>query len=440
KADQLIETRKPVSWEDKREGKYYENRLFPILDDDGNIVSIAVYGADISERYHAENTLRHKIEDLNFLNQIGHVVTSTTNLPIALQRLAELITRHYKAYYTHIIFRTTEFDELANLVGYDLEIGPIEQTKIDISLEQMPLIGRVLDSGESLVHSEIQKIHWDPAVREFLHKHQIQCLMLIPIKLRGEIVGLIAVTCNQVDRVFTKDEIQLAETIAADISRVVDSIWLQEKERQAAAGEERSRLARDLHDAVTQTVYSASLIAEVLPAVWERNPQEGQRNLVKLRQLVRGALGEMRTLLFELRPSALEAAELSTLLGQLSDALTGRTRIPVEVAIDGENALPTDVKVALYRITQEAFNNIAKHSEATRVMVNLRSEAGQVILSIRDNGRGFDPEIVPADKLGLRIMRERAEEAGARLEVLSEQGQGTRVSVAWIRETGNGVE
>ena len=437
KADELVATKKPVTWEDKREDKFFENRLFPIFDDDGNVSSIAVYGADISERYLAEDTLRQKIENLNFLNQIGHIVTSNANLPIALQRLAELITRYYEARYTHIIFRATEIGDLKYMVGYDLEIGPIGQTQIDMPLEEMPLIGRVIDSGESLVDSEIQKIHWDPAVQEFLHEHQIQCLMLIPIKLRGEIVGVVAVTCNQVDRHFSEDEIQLAETIAADISRLVDSTWIQEKDRQAAAGEERSRLARDLHDAVTQTIYSASLIAEVLPTVWERNPTEGQRNLIKLRQLVRGALGEMRTLLFELRPASLEAAELTILLQHLGDALTGRTRIPVAYQLGGDGSPPTEIKIAVYRIAQEVFNNIAKHSGATQVSVDLLSKSNQVNLHVQDDGRGFDRDQIAGDKLGVKIMSERAGEIDAKLEIISSPRKGTQVSISWESEEYN---
>ena len=137
---------------------------------------------------------------------------------------------------------------------------------------------------------------------------------------------------------------------------------LVQQAQQVAAAEERGRLARDLHDAVTQTIYSAALIAEALPQVWERNPDEGRRNLTKLRQLVRGALAEMRALLFELRPAALEQADLESLLRQLADALTGRTRIPVTVETEGQGDLPAEVKVACYRIAQETFNNIAKHA------------------------------------------------------------------------------
>ena len=113
------------------------------------------------------------------------------------------------------------------------------------------------------------------------------------------------------------------------------------------------------------------------------------------------------------------------------DALTGRTRIPVELIMEEEDELPTEAKIAFYRITQEAFNNITKHSEATELSVNLSSNPRQAELTIRDNGRGFDQQKLPEDKLGLRIMGERAEEVGARLEVQSAPGEGTQISLIW---------
>ena len=204
-----------------------------------------------------------------------------------------------------------------------------------------------------------------------------------------------------------------------------------EQEKDTAAAEERGRLARDLHDAVTQTIYSASLIAQVLPQIWDRNPDEGKRNLVKLRQLVRGALGEMRTLLFELRPSALETADLETLLHQLGDTLTGRTRIPVELTVEGEDPPPVEVKIVLYRVAQEAFNNIAKHAEATRVEVHLQTRQNRVELKIRDYGRGFEIKSISSEHMGIRIMQERAETVGAQVELESAPGTGTTVKVEW---------
>ena len=206
---------------------------------------------------------------------------------------------------------------------------------------------------------------------------------------------------------------------------------LLEQAKEMAAAEERSRLAHDLHDSVTQTLYSASLIAQVLPVIWQRSPDEGARNLIKLRQLVRGAVAEMRTLLFELRPAALEAADLGVLLQQLGDVLTGHTRTPVTVMVDGEAELPIDLKIAVYRIVQEAFNNIAKHAGATKVEVTLHLSADAASIQVHDDGRGFDPTQVPGERMGVRIMAERAAGINAHFSVTSAPGQGTTVSFDW---------
>ena len=206
----------------------------------------------------------------------------------------------------------------------------------------------------------------------------------------------------------------------------------EEMQEKAAAGE-RNRLARDLHDAVSQTLFSASLIAEVVPRLWERDQNEGKRRLEEVRQLSRSALGEMRTLLFELRPAALAEAELSDLLQQLVDTITGRARIPVTLEISGKMILPAEVKVALYRIAQEALNNVAKHSGAKQAKVELSYKHNQVLLRVSDNGKGFDKSALPPESLGVGIMKERASAAGADLIIKSKAGCGTTVTTKWIK-------
>jgi signal transduction histidine kinase len=183
-------------------------------------------------------------------------------------------------------------------------------------------------------------------------------------------------------------------------------------------------------DAVTQTLFSASLIAEVLPDLWVMNQVEARKRLEELRQLTRGALAEMRTLLVELRPNALVEVPLSVLLKQLCESFIGRARLPVQLNAEGNCALPVDVKMAFYRITQESLNNIVKHARATQVIVTLRLD-DVVRLSIADNGVGFDPASVPPDHLGTKIMRERAEAIGAKYSLYSEPGEGTQISVTW---------
>lgn len=208
---------------------------------------------------------------------------------------------------------------------------------------------------------------------------------------------------------------------------------------EVAVAEERNRLARDLHDAVTQTLFSASLIAEVLPKLWERDMSEGERRVAELRELTRGALAEMRTLLLELRPMALEDAELGDLLKQLAESITGRARVPVTVELEGECELHADVKIALYRIAQEALNNIAKHANADQALISFECLSDRVILSIQDDGCGIDPDVVAPDSLGLGIMRERAETVGASLEVISRQDQGTQIKVTWHKMDGESI-
>jgi signal transduction histidine kinase len=167
-------------------------------------------------------------------------------------------------------------------------------------------------------------------------------------------------------------------------------------------------------------------------SAWKRDPAEGQELLRELRQLTRGALAEMRTLLLELRPAALVEADLGNLLRQLAEALTGREGIPITVTVEGQGALPKPVHIALYRIAQEALNNISKHACAQQVTIELRREPiGYAELRISDDGCGFDQQPVASDHLGLNIMRERADAIGANLTIESEPGQGTLLTVIW---------
>lgn len=266
-------------------------------------------------------------------------------------------------------------------------------------------------------------------------------LMALPLICKDEIYGGIALYfkkgSNPVREVreFTRDMIDLAMTFADQAALVIDNARLRLQAEEMAVAAERNRLARDLHDAVTQTLFSASLIAEVLPKLWERNPEDGRKRLEELRQLTRGALAEMRTLLFELRPATLVEAALEELLRQLAEAITGRARIPVTLKTEGHGVLPTEVKIALYRIVQEALNNIAKHSGADAAEVRLQyldeecNGKKSVRLKISDNGKGFEPHTVTSEHFGVGIMRERAEAIGAELCVDSRPGAGTDISL-----------
>ena len=254
----------------------------------------------------------------------------------------------------------------------------------------------------------------------------------MPLLVKDDIYGAIALYYCQ-PREFTREEMELAVAFGDQAALAIENARLRTQAERMAVAAERSRLARDLHDAVTQTLFSTCLIADVLPRLWERDQQEGRRRLDELRQLTRGALAEMRALLLELRPAALAEVELGELLRLLAEAISGRARVPISVTVDGRCVLPPDVQVAMYRIAQEALNNVARHANASQAAVSLCHRDNATELRISDDGRGFDPINVVPGHLGLSIMRERADTLGAALQIISQPGAGAQVAIIWPR-------
>ncbi len=218
------------------------------------------------------------------------------------------------------------------------------------------------------------------------------------------------------------------EVLLTMIEDVTEEITV---EQQAATLEERERLARELHDSVTQTLFSASVLAQASPRMVDKDPAIGKRNFEQLALLINGALAEMRTLLLELRPDRLKEGNLPELLNLLVESARARTRATVSLNVGGSCSLPEDVAINLYRIAQEAVNNISRHAMASEVVLDLNCESDGVKLSIKDNGKGFDPLAVPASHFGINIMRERAQKIDAPIEIISELGGGTQVNVSW---------
>jgi PAS domain S-box-containing protein len=258
----------------------------------------------------------------------------------------------------------------------------------------------------------------------------VQSWMWVPLAIKDRMIGAIGVAHAE-PNYFTAHDADLALTVANQAAITMVNAELYEHAHTLAALQERQRLARNLHDAVNQSLFSAGLIAEVLPRLWERDPDEGRRSLQDLRRLTRGAQADMRLLLAELRPSTLTDAELGDLLHLLANALEGRTSIPIQVTVAGEGKLPSHVQVALYRLCQEGLTNISKHAGASRVDIQLQYEPGGIEIHIRDDGRGFDPAHTPAGHYGLSMMRERAAAVGAALSIISQPGHGAEIVVRW---------
>ena len=195
--------------------------------------------------------------------------------------------------------------------------------------------------------------------------------------------------------------------------------------------DERKRLARELHDSTTQALFAATLKAEALSVAGGLQPGPATETLEELRRLSRGALAQMRTLLLELHNEPLEQMPIDYLLRQLVDAMEGRVATICRFETRGDSVLTPVLHRAVYRVAQEALNNVSQHARAEHAWVLLETSTGRVQLSVEDDGRGFDPGRVDAGHLGLQSMRERAVEAEATLTVEPRPGGGTVVRLDW---------
>ena len=204
---------------------------------------------------------------------------------------------------------------------------------------------------------------------------------------------------------------------------------LRRQAGELASSQERAHLARELHDSVTQALFSMTLVTRTIELQMDRDPDAARGKLVSLRDLQREALAEMRALIFELRPGNLENDGLLPALRTHTAALQGRIGLPVVVTSDLTERLPLEIEEVLYRIAQEALHNVVKHAAARQVEVVLHRRGADVVLRIRDDGKGFDQASVPDGHLGITGMRARADKIGATYQVTSRGGEGTTVEV-----------
>jgi two-component system nitrate/nitrite sensor histidine kinase NarX len=254
--------------------------------------------------------------------------------------------------------------------------------------------------------------------------------MWVPLAVQGRLLGGVGLA-EITQGFFTDHHADLGLSVADQSAITMSNAELVGQARALAVSEERQHLAHDLHDAVNQSLFSAGLIAEALPSLWELDQQEAKRSLEDLRLLMRGALAEMRALLAELRPATLTDSSLNDLLRLQGNAFSGRTNIPVVLTVTGEFSLPAEIQVAFYRVCQEALKNIAKHANASHVGMELRQNGALIELKICDDGQGFDTGLTFSGHYGLGMMRERAEAVGALLSVKSRPGQGTELTISW---------
>ena len=263
--------------------------------------------------------------------------------------------------------------------------------------------------------------------------HFARACMLVPLLLRDQVIGILVLVASQEDA-FTQQQAALAQGVATQAAIAMENAQLYEQAQQLAAVEERQRLARELHDSVSQALYGMALGLHTARIQLDRDPNELPESLDYLLSLAQAALDEMHALIFELRPEALESEGLVSALSKQGAALQARHGITIQAELCEEPDLPLTVKQELYRIAQEAMQNTVKHARASKVDLRLSQNANAVILEVRDDGVGFDPLGSFPGHLGLHSMQERVSSLSGMLQIESAPGRGTFV-LAQVPET-----
>jgi len=371
-----------------------------------------------------------RLHELEALYRADETLHRSLRLDDVLHALAAVATEVLQADKTSVHIWDAERGELVTAAAHGYAPDTVVESLVP---QQDRVVLEMLHAGVLVIEDAVEDPRISDRLREVIRRERIQSAIGVPITIGGHLFGVFAVAFCQ-HHTPSHTEQRLVSALAQRAGLAIQNARLFEQAQQAATTEERQRLARELHDAVTQTLFSASLMAEVVPRLWERNPDEGRRRLEDIRRLTRGALAEMRTLLLELRPAALIETPFARLLGQLAEATASRTNLQVDVEAEGEPwTLPPEVQIALYRIAQEALNNTGKHAAASHAAIHVRWQPAGVELRMTDDGRGFQQTrgTGAAGRLGLEIMHERARSIAARLKVHSRPGAGTQVSVAW---------
>ena len=297
------------------------------------------------------------------------------------------------------------------------------------ALDRLPLDGSLAGQaarlGEPVIFNDVASIGLD-----YLRDLDIHTLLAVPLKVESKIIGVLDVI-NKVGG-FTNDDLRITSLFADQAAIVIDQTQLHQQVEQMAVMEERQRLARELHDSVTQALYSVNLYAEAARlALTAEKRGIALENLQKLREMTREAMLEMRLLVFELHPLVLEKEGLVAALQARLAAVENRSGLKTEISMEGERRLPLPIEEELYRIAQEGLNNAVKHAKASSVRIHLKYTGERVSLSLYDDGTGFDQQAArQSGGMGLRGIEERVQKIGGSLTVESSPGSGTNLTVS----------
>ncbi len=408
-----------------------------VSDERNQIQAIEGIVIDVTDRVQARQELEQRVEErthelatvLNVSSSIASTLELETLLGVVLEQFEQVVP------HTAASISFLENEMTLRLLDYR---GPMDQADLVWvwPSHENEHSWEVIRSGKPVIIPDVRAE--TPLAQAFQRKAvydtggvpiYISSWMGVPLIFRDKVIGLLAVDSSDIDA-YTSRDAELALAFATHAAVAIENARLYEQAQGKAALEERHRLARELHDSVSQALFGIGLGARTARTLLDSDPGKAVAPIEYVLSLAEAGLTEMRALIFELRPEALEQEGLVAALEK--QVATLRTRHGLEVIAEFEHSAgaANSVEEAVYRIAQEALNNITKHAQASKVHVRLGRERGRIVLSVADNGTGFDPSALYSGHLGLKSMRERAERLGGSLQIESAPGTGSRLEMA----------
>jgi signal transduction histidine kinase len=391
----------------------------------GPIASTRLY----QEAQRLAEQVKRRNEHLTVLNAVARMAVSTLDLD---RMLAAVIVQIQQGFgYGHVELYTV--DEEAQELTLAARAGTFAPTEIG---DRVPatrgLLGRAYRTGRTVCVADVLE---DPDYAPSTPR-ETRSDLCVPIVASGRVLAILNLESRRVGA-FTDEGVGVLETAADVLASAIENARLYQRAQEAAVLEERSRLARDLHDSISQQLFSMTLTAQAARVQLEKNPARTAAQLERLQETAAAALAEMRALIFQLRPPGLSEQGLIAALQQHVVALGRREGLTANLTVSGEERYARGAEQAIYRIVQEALNNVVKHAGACRVTIALDLQPDRITLRVMDDGSGFDPATLVSSygrHLGLVSMQERATELGGSMEMRSQPGQGTEVVVIVPRE------
>ncbi len=362
-------------------------------------------------------------------------MSKTLDLDKILDHILDNIDRVVPYDGANILFVESDLVRVARQRGY-IEKG-LEKDYLNqhIPITKLATLQQLIDIGKSLVITDTTT---SPMWIGFPALDWVHSNVIAPIRANGKILGFLSLDSATLGY-FTQIHAERLQSFADQAAIAIQNARLLDRAKRAAVMAERNRLANELHDTISQTLWSMSLITERLPAIWEIDKEEGGRSLTTLHQLAQNALEEMRSLLLELHPSSLTDAKLGDLIRQVAEIIANRTGLNISIRAERQDPVPPEIHFALYRVAQESLNNIVLHASASHVEIYFNSDSGHLDLTIQDNGRGFEPTDINPGHLGLNIMNDRVQNIGGTIEIISRKGEGTLIKVTWAAPTDENI-